>query len=212
MTLFGTHSTSRADALWRALTEQEPGVAAALAMRLRDLPEDWAPRVLGVARPHAALELPPTAKVPMEIEPYNAADWEDCPACAGLDRPCRYHEGYATGYAALNGPLTEASRLDPTVTVKDALQRLTDTDETAERGKLDAVVDHGTSVETASGTRVRTGVPLTAREFFAVVDLSRPYIPEVDDPEDDDFDDAHAGCIEPHQSADGYIDCDGKPL
>ncbi|WP_327332950.1 hypothetical protein [Streptomyces anulatus] len=50
--------------------------------------------------------------------------------------------------------------------------------------------------------------PLTAREFFAVVDLSRPYIPEMDDTEDDD----HAGCIEPHISADGYTGCDGKLL
>ncbi|WP_455355901.1 hypothetical protein [Streptomyces sp. SYSU K217416] len=202
MTL-SAYSTSRADALWRALTEQEPGVAAALAMQLRDLPEDWAPRVLGVARPYAALELPATAKVPMEIELYNAADWEDCPACAELEDLCRYHEGYATGYEALNGPLTEVSRVDPTVTVKDALQRLIDADEAAEWGELDAVVDHMTSTETSPDTSPQTSGPLTAREFFAVVDLSRPYIPEVDDTEDDERDEAPAG---------GTADCDGKTL
>jgi ParB family chromosome partitioning protein len=30
--------------------------------------------------------------------------------------------------------------------------------------------------------------------------------------EDPDEADSHAGCIEPHRSADGYVDCDGKPL
>ncbi|WP_063801996.1 hypothetical protein [Streptomyces sp. WM6378] len=28
----------------------------------------------------------------------------------------------------------------------------------------------------------------------------------------DDHEEAHAGCIEPHHSADGYVDCDGRPL
>ncbi|UZI34037.1 hypothetical protein [Streptomyces sp. VB1] len=69
-----------------------------------------------------------------------------------------------------------------------------------------------TSRETATHTPPQTSGPLAAREFFAVVDLSHPYIPEVDDTEDDDRDDAHAGCIEPHVSADGYTDCDGKLL
>lgn len=134
-------SLTTADALWRKLAEHQPAVAAALAMQLRDLPEDWSQRVLGVARPRAALELPATADVPMEIEPYDAADWENCPACGELDRLCRFHEGFTTGYEALNGPLTEASRVDPAVTVKDALQRLTDAEEAAERGELAAAVD-----------------------------------------------------------------------
>ncbi|NGO40644.1 hypothetical protein [Streptomyces ureilyticus] len=136
-----TDSLTTADALWRRLTEHQPGVAAALAMQLRALPEDWSQRVLGVARPHAALELRATADVPMEIEPYDAADWENCPACGELDRLCRYHEGYATGYEALNQPLTEAARVDPKVTVADALRRLTEADEAAERGELAAAVE-----------------------------------------------------------------------
>ncbi|MCX4231792.1 hypothetical protein [Streptomyces ortus] len=129
-----------ADTLWQRLAEHQPAVAAALAMQVRALPEDWSQRVLGVARPHAALELPATA-VPMEIEPYDAADWENCPACSELDRPCRYHEGYTTGYEALNQPLTEAARVDPKVTVVDALRRLTEANEAAERGELAAAVE-----------------------------------------------------------------------
>lgn len=141
MTL-AANSLTTADELWRKLAEHQPGVAAALAMQLRALPEDWSQRVLGVARPHAALELPATADVPMEIEPYDPADWENCPACAEVqDQPCRYHEGYTTGYQALNKPLTEASQVDPKVTVKDALRRLTDADEAAERGELTAAVN-----------------------------------------------------------------------
>ncbi|MCX4411590.1 hypothetical protein OG840_61610 [Streptomyces sp. NBC_01764] len=131
-----------ADTLWKRLAEDQPAVAAALAMKVRALPEDWAQRVLGVARPHAALELPATGDVPMEIEPYDAADWENCPACGEVaDQLCRYHEGYATGYEALNQPLTEASRVDPKVTVADALRRLTEADEAAERGELAAAVE-----------------------------------------------------------------------
>ncbi|MGW0822560.1 hypothetical protein [Streptomyces sp. NPDC002845] len=66
---------------------------------------------------------------------------ENCPACGELDRLCRYHEGYTTGYEALNQLLTEASRVDPKVTIKDALRRLADADEAAERGELAAAVD-----------------------------------------------------------------------
>ncbi|MGN9763100.1 hypothetical protein [Streptomyces sp. SD31] len=32
------------------------------------------------------------------------------------------------------------------------------------------------------------------------------------DDEDDDHEAAHAGCFQPHPSADGYVDCDGRPL
>lgn len=144
MTL-STHALTTADTLWKNLAEHQPAVAAALAMQLRGLPEDWAQRALGVARPHAALELPATGNVPMEIEPYDAADWENCPACGEVtDRLCRYHEGYTTGYEALNRPLTEAARVDPKVTVADALRRLTEAEEAAERGELAAAVERMT--------------------------------------------------------------------
>lgn len=133
-----------AETLWQRLAEHQPAVAAALAMQVRALPEDWSQRVLGVARPHAALDLPATAGVPMEIEPYDAADWENCPACGELDRLCRFHEGYTTGYEALNQPLTEAARVDPKVTVADALRRLTEAEEAAQRGALAAAVERMT--------------------------------------------------------------------
>ncbi|KUF17350.1 hypothetical protein [Streptomyces silvensis] len=135
-------SLTTADTLWQRLVEHQPAVAAALAMRVRALPEDWSHRVLGVARPHAALELPATAGVPMDIEPYNAREWENCAACAELvNRPCRYHEGFTTGYEALNGPLKEAVQADPKVTVADALRQLSEADEAAARGEVDPAED-----------------------------------------------------------------------
>ncbi|MFI0763021.1 hypothetical protein ACIPVA_38320 [Streptomyces anulatus] len=62
----------------------------------------------------------------MEIQPYDTSDWESCLAYAEFRQPCRYHDGFTTGYEALGGPLTDASRLDPTVTVKEMFQRLMD--------------------------------------------------------------------------------------
>lgn len=129
-----------ADALWQLLVEHQPAVAAPLAVQLRDLPEDWPLRVLGVGRPDTALALP-APEQPLEIEPYDADDWENCPACSGLDQPCRFHAGYLTGYEALNGPLTEAAKVDPTVTVVAVLKRLTEAEEAQERGELAAAVE-----------------------------------------------------------------------
>ncbi|MFJ1789595.1 hypothetical protein ACIOML_35460 [Streptomyces anulatus] len=77
----------------------------------------------------------------MEIQPYDTSDWESCLACAEFRQLCRYHEGFATGYEALDGPLTDASRLDPTVTVKEMSQRLMDAEEAAESGELAAAVE-----------------------------------------------------------------------
>ncbi|MEV7907232.1 hypothetical protein [Streptomyces anulatus] len=130
-----------ADDLWKRLIAHQPAVAAALALQLRDLPDDWPQRLLGITRPHAALELPATSGMPMEIQPYDTSDWESCLACAEFRQLCRYHEGFATGYEALDGPLTDASRLDPTVTVKEMFQRLMDAEEAAESGELAAAVE-----------------------------------------------------------------------
>ncbi|MFE7070444.1 hypothetical protein ACFU96_10190 [Streptomyces sp. NPDC057620] len=134
-------AVTMADTLWQRLAEHQPAVAAALAMQVRTLPEDWSQRVLGVARPHAALELSAIGEVPMAIESYDAADWENCPVCGELDQVCRYHEGYTTGYEALNQPLTEAARVDPRVTVANALRQLSEADEATERGELAAAVE-----------------------------------------------------------------------
>ncbi|WP_331735766.1 hypothetical protein OG333_37485 (plasmid) [Streptomyces anulatus] len=118
-----------------------PCAPPARSPQLRDLPDDWPQRLLGITRRHAALELPATPGMPMEIQPYDTSDWESCLACAEFHQLCRYHEGFATGYEALDGPLTDASRLDPTVTVKDVFQRLMDAEEAAESGELAAAVE-----------------------------------------------------------------------
>lgn len=130
-----------ADDLWTRLIAHQPAVAAALALQLRDLPDDWPQRLLGITRPHAALELPATSDMPMEIQPYDTEAWESCLACAEFRQLCRYHQGFATGYEALDGPLTDASRLDPTVTVKEMFHRLMDAEEAAESGELAAAVE-----------------------------------------------------------------------
>ncbi|MFE9700566.1 hypothetical protein [Streptomyces sp. NPDC006270] len=136
-----TDPVQAADDLWKRLIAHQPAVAAALALQLRDLPDDWPQRLLGITRPHAALELPATSDRPMEIQPYDTSDWESCLACAEFRQLCRYHEGFAAGYEALDGPLTDASRLDPTVTVKEMFQRLMDAEEAAESGELAAAVE-----------------------------------------------------------------------
>ncbi|MFG2844222.1 hypothetical protein ACGF12_13770 [Kitasatospora sp. NPDC048296] len=128
-----------ADTLWKQLIEHQPAVAAALAMQLRALPANWAQRELGVARPHAALELPAGADVPMEIAPYRA-DWEDCPACIECEELCRYHAGRSDGYEALHRPLREACVVDPAVTVANVFERLEAAEEAAESGELAAAV------------------------------------------------------------------------
>ncbi|WP_228184109.1 hypothetical protein [Streptomyces anulatus] len=130
-----------ADDLWKRLIAHQPAVAAALALQLRDLPDDWPQRLLGITRPHAALDLPTTPGMPMEIQPYDTDDWESCLACTEFRQLCRYHQGFATGYEALDGPLTDASRLDPTDTVKEMFQRLMDAEEAAESGELFAAVE-----------------------------------------------------------------------
>ncbi|MCB5910361.1 hypothetical protein [Streptomyces pinistramenti] len=44
----------------------------------------------------------------------------------------------------------------------------------------------GRKVASEAAKAAEAGVPLTAREFFAVTDFSRPYIPELDDAPDED--------------------------
>ncbi|UZI34036.1 hypothetical protein [Streptomyces sp. VB1] len=130
-----------ADDLWKRLLAHQPAVAAALAIQMRALPEDWSQRLLGVARPHAVLELPATSGMAMEIQPYEAGDWESCLACAEFRQLCRYHEGFAAGYEALDGPMTDAALVDPTVTVNAVFQRLMDAEEADESGEFAAAVE-----------------------------------------------------------------------
>ncbi|MZG00964.1 hypothetical protein [Streptomyces sp. SID5614] len=130
-----SNALTTADALWRHLTEHQPAVAAALAMQARALPEDWSQRLLGVARPHAALDLSPPDGLHLDIAPYDASDPENCEPCADNGDLCRWHAGFTAGYDALHGPLTEGVRRDPGVTVKDALRRLAEHEEAAMQGK-----------------------------------------------------------------------------
>ncbi|MEU3433115.1 ATP-binding protein [Streptomyces sp. NPDC006863] len=129
------NALTTADALWRHLAEHQPAVAAALAMQTRALPDDWSQRLLGVARPHAALDLAPTDGLHLEIAPYDASDPESCEPCADNGDLCRWHAGFTAGYDALHGPLAEAVRRDPEVTVKEALRRLAEREEAAMRGE-----------------------------------------------------------------------------
>jgi hypothetical protein len=135
-----TDPLTTADALWRKLVEHQPAVAAALAVQLRGLPEDWPLRELGVSRPDTALELP-TATMPMEVEPHAADHGENCPPCGEDGTHCRFHAGFIAGYETLNQPLREAVRIDPSVTVATVLGRLADAEEATESGELAAAVE-----------------------------------------------------------------------
>jgi hypothetical protein len=124
-----------AETLWDNLIDWQPATAAALLIRLRDLPTDWPLRVFGVGRPDAALDLPPGAEGELyddrapEIAPYSVfSDLDECPACGERGGNCRYHEGHAVGWHELYKPLLEALKADATVTVKTFLANL-DNDE-----------------------------------------------------------------------------------
>jgi hypothetical protein len=85
-----------AENLWRRLVEHQPAVAAALGLRVRELPQDWPQRELGVFRPEAAFRLPPSEQhTRVEIAPYDT-DWENCGACSEALDLCRYHTGFET--------------------------------------------------------------------------------------------------------------------
>lgn len=45
-------------------------------------------------------------------------------------------------------------------------------------------------------------------DFEATAELAAQDGPD----DEDDLEAAHAACIEPHRGADGYVDCDGRPL
>ncbi|MFF8293655.1 hypothetical protein ACF068_31225 [Streptomyces sp. NPDC016309] len=118
-----------AEHLWRRLVEHQPAVAAALGLLVRELPQDWPQRELGVFRPEAAFDLTPSdeLRARVEIEPYETY-WEDCGACSESSDPCRFHTGFETGYKALHQPLLDAIALDQTATVAAVLQRLASED------------------------------------------------------------------------------------
>lgn len=116
-----TPPTPDAAAVWRQLTTHQPALAAALAIHCRALPDDWPAREFSVARPDAAVLLPPLVEPEDTAYPIEAAPvGEDgpvssCPACAAVDQPlgCRWHTGYTAGIHALAGPLHDAVKTDP---------------------------------------------------------------------------------------------------
>lgn len=133
MTTTPPNPATAANDLWDNLIDWQPATAAALLIKLRELPVDWPLRVFGVGRVDAALALPPGAEgevyddqVP-EIAPYAVALWwDDCPACAERGGSCRYHDGYGAGRDSLYGPLLKALKADQDVTVKAFLASLDD--------------------------------------------------------------------------------------
>ncbi|RST19627.1 hypothetical protein E2C00_00340 [Streptomyces sp. WAC05374] len=84
---------------------------------VRELPQDWPQRELGLFRPEAALDLASSEELrtPVEIEPYDT-DWENCGACSEASDPCRFHTRFETGYKALHQVLLDAIALDQAVT------------------------------------------------------------------------------------------------
>lgn len=131
--------TQAAADLWDDLRDHYPGTAAALTVHLQNLPADWPQRLFSVGRPDTAMALPPTshgtvnADMPPEVAPYSDTNADTCPACVeAADRteePCRFHAGYATAHHEALQAQLDAVKADPTITLKDFLQRQADTDE-----------------------------------------------------------------------------------
>ncbi|MCX4411648.1 hypothetical protein OG840_61905 [Streptomyces sp. NBC_01764] len=71
------------------------------------------------------------------------------------------------------------------------------------------LVGDGTGVE-------RELITCPADQFADCVEAIADWLTDpqasVDDEDGDDHEAAHAECIQPHLSADGYVDCDGRPL
>ncbi|MFJ8856450.1 hypothetical protein [Streptomyces sp. NPDC102437] len=135
--------------LWRRLVEHQPAVAAAIALRLRALPEDWSARELCVTRPEAALTIASSGpEHRVEVLPYET-DVEFCGACCEAeDDFCRYHKGISDGYQMLSQPLLDAAKLDHDVTVRAMLQRLADAENAHESGAIEDAVDQLTKENT----------------------------------------------------------------
>ncbi|MFI9214269.1 AAA family ATPase [Streptomyces sp. NPDC053253] len=142
-----------AENLWRRLVEHQPAIAAALALHVREMPQDWPQRELGLFRPEAAFGLASgELRERVEVEPYDT-DWESCGACSEASDPCRYHAGFETGYKALHQPLLDALALDPAVTVAAVLQQLGDDD--TDDGQ--PVAPENTDTEMGAGMTATTG-------------------------------------------------------
>ncbi|WP_309029063.1 hypothetical protein [Streptomyces alfalfae] len=135
-------TTPPAPALWEHLVQWQPATAAALAMHLRALPDDWPQRLFTVGRPDTALVLPPAAigeqypdQAP-EIAPYDEiAAEDDCPACQEAEGTCRYHQGYSAGHHEWNQAERDAVSARPDITLREFVVWQADVSEALDRGQ-----------------------------------------------------------------------------
>jgi hypothetical protein len=114
--------------LFTDLLAWQPALAAALAMHVRALPDDWTLRYLGIGRTEAALQLTSGASFrgitdhAPEVAPWQA-DMDECDACAEAEGTCRYHQGLSAGHDPMFQMMLQAVKDDPAVTVSALLDR-----------------------------------------------------------------------------------------
>lgn len=113
-------ATKTAAALWDQLGAHQPGTAAALAVLIRALPDDWPAREFGAGRIETVLAEPPGVEpdetaFPIEVAPVGEDGVVDrCRACSAQDgADCRWHRGYAAGVMALYRPVVETLKAQP---------------------------------------------------------------------------------------------------
>lgn len=63
-----------------------------------------------------------------------------------------------------------------------------------------------------SRRRGHLALPPCGRRTYGTDDLHDEDLSSYAETDQDDYEAAHAGCIQPHYTADGYVDCDGRPL
>ncbi|WP_331724021.1 hypothetical protein [Streptomyces sp. NBC_00005] len=88
---------TEAQRIWASLYEHYRPIAAALAVYLRDLPPTWQEDLFTPSPDSLAHHQTDPERPGPETAPYDALDWEDCPACAEAQDQCRYHRGLFAG-------------------------------------------------------------------------------------------------------------------
>ncbi|MGW0647342.1 hypothetical protein ACWD4T_00815 [Streptomyces umbrinus] len=88
---------TEATRIWASLYDHHPQIAAALAAFLSEMPPTWR-EDLFTPSPHSPAAHRQVLERPgPETAPYDALDWEDCPACTEAQDQCRYHRGVFAG-------------------------------------------------------------------------------------------------------------------
>jgi len=100
---------SEAQRLWAGLREYLPQVAAALALYLRQLPQDWMLDLFAAKSVDEIRHSGPTGASyrPPEVAPYEDSD--DCPACGDVQDMCRVHIGHERGVSYARALLATAA-------------------------------------------------------------------------------------------------------